>query len=192
MAALRRGCPWDAEQTHQSLLPYLAEEAAEVVEAVETGDDGDLCEELGDLLLQVYFHAEIARTQGRFTLEDVAKGICDKLIRRHPHVFAGEPVPEDKDAVWEAAKRDEKGRSSALQGIPRSLGTLVKAQKTVSRARAHRVEIDLPAEPISAADAGAVIVDVVCRAQASGVDADAAARAALRHLEDRIRQAEGA
>lgn len=190
MARLRQECPWDAEQTHASLLPHLLEETAEVVDAVENGGDDDLREELGDLLLQVYFHAEIARTQGRFTLEEVAEGITDKLIRRHPHVFAGTPAPDDKEAAWEAAKREEKGRTSALQGIPRSLGTLSKTQKVVSRARSHRVRIELPAEPITADETGAAIVELVCRAQASGVDAEAALRSALRALEDRVRYAE--
>ena len=93
MAELRLKCPWDAEQTHRSLLNHLIEEACEVVDAVETGNDVELQEELGDLLLQVYFHARIAEDEGRFTLDDVAAGIADKLIRRHPHVFADEDVP---------------------------------------------------------------------------------------------------
>ena len=88
MARLRVECPWDATQTHASLLPHLIEEAGEVVDAVETGTSEDLEEELGDLLLQVYFHARIAEDEGRFDVEDVARGIADKLIRRHPYVFA--------------------------------------------------------------------------------------------------------
>lgn len=190
MATLRQQCPWDAEQTHRSLLPHLLEEAAEVVDAVEAGTDEDLCEELGDLLLQVYFHAEIARTQGRFDLEDVARGICDKLVRRHPHVFQDAPVPEDKDVVWEAIKRREKGRTSALQGIAGSMNPLARAQKVVSRARSHRVPLDLAHEPITAAEVGEQIMGLVCRAQASGVDAEAALRTALRSLEGEIRHRE--
>ena len=94
MTALRVGCPWDAEQTHRSLVTYLVEEAAEVVEAIETGSDDHLVEELGDLLLQVVFHAEIARQDGRFSIEDVARGIADKLVARHPYVFGDGDVPE--------------------------------------------------------------------------------------------------
>ena len=95
MAQLRVECPWDREQTHVSLLTHLIEETCEVVDAVEEGTDADLCEELGDLLLQVYFHARIAQDEGRFTIDDVARGIADKLIRRHPHVFGDGEVPED-------------------------------------------------------------------------------------------------
>src|SRR5690606_26916822 len=124
MAELRRSCPWDREQTHRSLLTHLVEEAAEVIDAVEEGSDDELVEELGDLLLQVFFHAEIATEGGRFTIDDVAAGIADKLVRRHPHVFAGEDVPDDMHASWEARKRREKQRSSALEGIPDSLNSL--------------------------------------------------------------------
>lgn len=191
MATLRQRCPWDAEQTHASLVTYLIEEAAEVVEAIESGTDDDLREELGDLLLQVYFHAEITRTQGRFDIDDVARGIADKLVRRHPHVFAGEDAPADKDASWEAAKRAEKGRRSALDGIPATLDTLARAHKVVARSRAHGVELDLPDEPITADEAGRQIVRLVARAQASGVDADQATRRAVRELESSVAAAEG-
>ena len=101
MHALREGCPWDARQTHRSLVHYLVEETLEVVEAVEEGDDAQLVEELGDLLLQVVFHAEIAAQEGRFTIEDVARGISDKLIARHPYVFADADVPADLMGSWE-------------------------------------------------------------------------------------------
>ena len=136
MHALRHGCPWDAEQTHRSLVRYLVEESAEVVEAIESGADDHLCEELGDLLLQVFFHAEIAAEEGRFTIEDVARGIADKLVARHPYVFADSPVPDDVLASWEQRKRAEKGRSSALDGIPVTLPALARAGRVVARARA--------------------------------------------------------
>lgn len=190
MAELRAKCPWDAEQTHRSLLNHLIEEACEVVDAVEAGDDGELVEELGDLLLQVYFHARIAEDEGRFTLDDVARGISDKLVRRHPHVFSGEDVPADMWQAWEERKRVEKGRSSALEGIAESLSVLGRAHKVVSRSRTHGVPVDLPDEAIDEAAVGRQIVALVARAQAHGIDADAAARQALRELEDRIRSAE--
>ncbi|CAL8976624.1 nucleoside triphosphate hydrolase [Tessaracoccus lapidicaptus] len=190
MAELRTKCPWDAEQTHRSLLNHLIEEACEVVDAVEAGDDTELVEELGDLLLQVYFHARIAEDEGRFTLDDVARGISDKLVRRHPHVFADEDVPSDMWQSWEERKRAEKGRSSALEGIAQSLSVLGRAHKVVSRTRSHGVAVDLPDEPIDEESVGAEIVALVARAQAHGIDADAAARQALRALEERIRSAE--
>ena len=130
MARLRVECPWDAEQTHRSLAKHLIEETAEVVEAIEAGStdtdipDDDLREELGDLLLQIYFHAEIASSQHRFDIEDVARGICDKLVRRHPWVFEGADDPEDMMGTWEAVKQAEKQRASALDGIPETLSTL--------------------------------------------------------------------
>ena len=190
MARLRVECPWDATQTHASLLPHLIEEAGEVVDAVETGTSGDLEEELGDLLLQVYFHARIAEDEGRFDVEDVARGIADKLIRRHPYVFADAEVPADLRATWEQRKRAEKGRSSSLDGIADALSVVARAQKVVSRSRSHGVAVDLPDAPIGAEEVGRGIVDLVARAQANGIDADAAARDAVRALESRIRDAE--
>lgn len=190
MAELRVKCPWDAEQTHRSLLNHLIEEACEVVDAVEAGDDTELVEELGDLLLQVYFHARIAEDEGRFTLDDVARGISDKLIRRHPHVFAGEDVPDDMWQSWEQRKRAEKGRSSALDGIAESLSVIGRTHKVVSRTRSHGVAVPLPDEPIDETTVGREIITLVARAQANGIDADAAARQALRELENRIREAE--
>ena len=191
MARLRVECPWDREQTHVSLLTHLIEETCEVVDAVEEGTDADLCEELGDLLLQVYFHARIAQDEGRFTIDDVAQGIADKLIRRHPHVFGDGEVPEDLRGVWERRKRQEKGRTSSLDGIARAMSSLARTQKVIARARSHEVPIEFPDEPVTADEVGERIQVLIARAQASGVDADAAVRAALRGLEERIRQAEG-
>lgn len=190
MVDLRDRCPWDAEQTHRSLLNHLVEETAEVIDAVETGTDDDLREELGDLLLQVYFHARIAEQEGRFGLDDVARGISDKLIRRHPHVFADEDVPDDMWQSWEERKRAEKGRSSALDGIAESLNVLPRIQKVVSRARSHQVDLDLPNDPIDEAALGDELVALIARAQSAGLDADAVARTALRRLESTVREAE--
>lgn len=124
MHELRARCPWDAEQTHRSLVTYLVEETAEVVEAIEDPDHDDhLVEELGDLLLQVLFHSEIAAEEGRFDIDDVARGIADKLIARHPYVFGDGEVPDDLNASWEQNKQREKGRRSPIEGIPRPLDT---------------------------------------------------------------------
>ncbi|SMO54875.1 XTP/dITP diphosphohydrolase [Propioniciclava tarda] len=190
MRSIRRGCPWDAEQTHASLVTYLVEESAELVDAIDSGDDADLREELGDLLLQIFFHAEIAAEQGRFTLDEVASEIADKLVRRHPYVFTDEAVPEDVVASWEQRKRQEKARTSALDGIPASLATLVRATKVIGRARAHGVQLTLPSEPIEPDAVGAGLLSIVSRAHASGVDADAALRAELGHVESHIRAVE--
>src|SRR5438034_9223405 len=130
------GCPWDREQTHESLLPAVIEEAYEVAEAARGKNDGHFREELGDLLLLVVMHAEIAREEGRFNIEDVLREISDKLVRRHPHVF-GTSGARDTGAVlkqWEAIKREEKkGDSHYLASLPKALPALVRAQKAQSK-----------------------------------------------------------
>ncbi len=136
MARLRApdGCPWDKEQTHESLRPYLIEESAEVLDAISEGNPRELCEELGDLLLQVVFHAQLAAEVGGFTLDDVCQGIGDKLVRRHPHVFgdAAAPSADDVKPLWEAIKREEKAArgektASALDGVATALPALSAA-----------------------------------------------------------------
>lgn len=135
------GCPWDREQTHSTLKPYMVEEVYEALEAIDAGDDNELCKELGDVLLQVVFHAQIADEEKRFTIEDVAGAIVAKLIRRHPHVF-GETRVEDTEHViinWEEIKKQERRDSgqqqpSHLDGIPKSLPALMRAQRVQSRA----------------------------------------------------------
>ncbi|OYO08066.1 nucleoside triphosphate pyrophosphohydrolase [Enemella evansiae] len=190
MARLRVDCPWDARQTHRSLVHYLIEETGEVVDAIETGDDTDLREELGDLLLQVVFHAAIAAEQQRFDIDDVARGIGDKLVGRHPWVFADTGVPDDLNATWEAGKKAEKGRTSSLDGIPTALSALARADKVMSRSASHGVPLDLPEEPITAEEVGAQALALVSRARASGIDAEQAVRDALRGLEDEVRRSE--
>jgi len=131
-----RGCPWDREQTHRSLLPYVIEEAYEVAEALEEENREKLQEELGDLLLQVVFHAEIAREEGSFTFQEVVEGICAKLIRRHPHVF-GETLVNSSSEVkinWEMIKQQEKGKKSVIEGVTKTLPALKKAQKVGEKA----------------------------------------------------------
>jgi XTP/dITP diphosphohydrolase len=197
MGRLRRDCPWDAEQTHSSLVPYLVEEACEVVEAIETGTTADLREELGDLLLQVVFHAEIsAEDEGGFDVEAVAAGVADKLVARHPHVFATDQVPADLHYTWEQRKVAEKGRTSVLQGIPEQLSALSRATKILSRAKSRRVELPLAhgvsgAEPHGAEEIGDRMLALVAAAQAQGIDAEQAARAAVRRLEAQVRGVEG-
>ncbi|MFC6357620.1 MazG family protein [Luteococcus peritonei] len=192
MTTLRSECPWDAEQTHRSLATYLVEETGEVLDAIESGDDTDLREELGDLLLQVVFHCEIAAREQRFDLDDVAGDIADKLVRRHPYVYGAGEVPEDLMGSWEARKRAEKGRSSSLQGIADHLSALARAAKVTSRVRNHGVAVEMAADPITADEVGARVLELVQRAQASGIDADQATREALRGFEAQVRAAEQA
>ena len=198
MTRLRSDCPWDAQQTHRSLVQYLVEETAETVEAIETGDNALLREELGDLLLQVLFHAEIAaESPDGFGLEDVARGIADKLIARHPYVFAAGEVPSDLNFSWEQRKAAEKGRASVLDGIPEQLSALARANKIISRVRSRRVGVDLPDDPLTAEQVGAEILALAARAEAVGIDPDQAVRDAVRGLERQVvaaetRQAESA
>ncbi len=140
------GCPWDIEQTHESLIPHAIEEAYEVADAIRSGDPGQMCDELGDLLLQPVLHAEIASETGAFDLDRVAHGLTEKLIRRHPHVF-GETNAEDSRAVlkqWDAIKRTEKGGESEshLAGVTQGLPSLMRAQKL--QKKAAKVGFDWP------------------------------------------------
>ena len=142
------GCPWDAEQTHESLVPNLIEEAYETVDTIQRGDFEHLKEELGDLLLQVVFHSEIAGETGRFTFDDVARGISEKLVRRHPHVF-GESNAADTDSVlrqWDEIKRAEKGDADALHlhDVGKGLPALLRASKL--QKKAAKVGFDWPTE----------------------------------------------
>jgi len=141
MARLRGpgGCPWDREQTHDSIKPYLVEETYEVVEAIDSRDDRELVAELGDLLLQIVFHAQMASEEHRFTIEDVVRGINDKLIRRHPHVFADTPVAGTADVLrnWSRIKAEERADTddrSALAGVPRGMPALLRAQRLGEKA----------------------------------------------------------
>jgi MazG family protein len=142
------GCPWDAEQTHESLIPHLIEESYEVVDAIKSGDVAHLREELGDLLLQVVFHSEIAQEVGNFSFDDVAKEISNKLIRRHPHVFSDSEVKGTEGVLtqWDAIKRGEKGdeKKSYLYGVGKGLPALMRALKL--QKKAAKVGFDWPDE----------------------------------------------
>jgi MazG family protein len=142
------GCPWDAEQTHESIVPNLIEEAYETVDTIQRGDYDHLREELGDLLLQVVFHSEIAGEAGRFDLDDVARGICEKLVRRHPHVFAASEVATTEGVLrqWDEIKRSEKGDGEKpyLHGVGKGLPALLRASKL--QQKAAKVGFDWPVE----------------------------------------------
>jgi XTP/dITP diphosphohydrolase len=199
------GCPWDARQTHASLVEYLVEEAYETVEAIEEADRDGLREELGDLLLQVVFHARIAAEDpdDPWTIDDVADGIVTKLVARHPHVFgaATAETAEEVEANWHALKAKEKGRESVTDGIPAALPSLVHAGKVLSRSAALADRLPgLPAREAAAAAMaevgdetgfGDLLLALVAEGRDRGFDAETAARVASRRRIAVIRSAEG-
>ena len=186
MDRLRDECPWDREQTHRSLSRYLLEETYETLEAIESGDVDHLREELGDLLLQVFFHARIAsESPGGFDVDDVAAGIADKLVYRHPHVFAGLEVQdaEEVDRNWETLKAAEKQRESPLDGIPAALPALAYADKVTGRLAKAGL---LPEDPAPTAGSdipvGDELLGLVLRARAEGLDPEQELRESVRRL----------
>jgi XTP/dITP diphosphohydrolase len=189
------GCPWDAEQTHESLIKYLLEESYEFVDAVQSDNRVDMREELGDVLLQVYFHARMAEEHPTdpFSIEDVAQGIADKLIRRHPHVFAGVEVRDSQEVLenWEELKKKEKGRTSPVDGVAMSQPALPLVEKLLYRAEKYNVEVSTPktVSMDSVADEGAVgqaLLAVIAWAHANGIDAEAALRKEAMRIVDQI------
>ncbi len=208
MGRLRRECPWDAQQTHQSLAPHLLEESYEALDALESGDPGHVREELGDVLLQVIFHAEVAseRTDGTgYTIDDVAEGIAAKLIRRHPHVFGEVSVsgPDEVKLNWDAIKAAERqartgGPGSALDGVPFGQPALALAAQLQRRAERAGVPAELadltglagPAERAEGApsELGAELFALVGRARAAGLDPELELRAAARAYRDRVQE----
>lgn len=189
------GCPWDAEQTHESLIKYLLEESYEFVDAVQSDNRVDMREELGDVLLQVYFHARMAEEHPTdpFSIEDVAQGIADKLIRRHPHVFAGVEVRDSQEVLenWEELKKKEKGRTSPTDGVAMSQPALPLVEKLLYRAEKYNVEVSTPQTVSldSVADEGAVgqaLLAVIAWAHANGIDAEAALRKEAMRIVDQI------
>jgi len=198
------GCPWDADQTHESLVQYLVEECWELIDAIETGDRAEMIEELGDVLYQVLFHADIAaHTDGeRFDIDDVARHMTAKMVSRHPHVFGDREAHTAADVVafWEDLKRDEKPhRTSVLDGVPRGMPALALAQKLLGKAEKVRVTVaDVPApadrevavSPATEPELGRLLLELVESAREQGIDAERALRGAVRDLEDQVRRAE--
>jgi XTP/dITP diphosphohydrolase len=186
MRRLRAECGWKREQTHRSLTRYLLEEAHETLEAIDTGDAAHLREELGDLLLQVYFHAAIAEETGEFTLDDVAADLAAKLYRRNPHVFAPDeasPVgAADINEAWERIKADEKRRSSPVEGLPPGLPALLYADKVLDRLQRSGAAVPTPAGAPEAGTVGERLLGLVAEARAAGVDPEQALRDAVRDL----------
>ncbi len=199
------GCPWDLEQTFATIAPYTIEEAYEVGDAIDRNDMPGLREELGDLLLQVVYHSQMAAEAGAFTLADVVDGIADKMVRRHPHVFGDTNVASasEQTVAWEKLKAAEKPRESALDGVALGLPALMRAQKLQSRAArtgfdwsdadGPRAKIDEELAEIAAADSSAhaeevgdLLFAVVNYARHLGVDAEEALRAANRKFENRF------
>jgi XTP/dITP diphosphohydrolase len=192
------GCAWDREQTHESLVKHLIEETHELVEAIEAGSREDLIEELGDVLYQVIFHADLAaHTPGEeFTIEDVAASMTAKMVGRHPHVF-GDTIAEtaaDVSATWDELKRVEKpSRTSVLDGIPQGMPSLALADKLLGRAeKMGLIDADAPSALVveSEDQLGPLLLAIVSAARAGGLDAERALRSTLRDLQHEIRDTE--
>ena len=197
MRLVRDRCVWTQQITHRDLVPYLIEESAEVVDAVEAGSRAELREELGDLLWQVLFHAEIAARDADepFDIADVADGLTEKMVRRHPHVFGDDiaETPEQVLVLWNAAKAAEKSeRRSVLDGVAPGMPSLALAQKLLGKASGL---VPAPGPVASAtgseAELGDALLSLVAQARAQGWDAERALRERLRALESDIRAAEG-
>lgn len=190
------GCPWDAEQTHESLVQYLLEETYELIDAIEAGERLEMIEELGDVLYQVLFHADIAaNTAGEdFTIDDVANHMIAKMVGRHPHVFGESEAEtaEDVIAVWEDLKRAEKPeRSSVLDGVPDAMPALALGQKLLGKAEKIQVtRVAADAEIADEAELGAQLMALVALAKQNGWDAERAMRGEIRMLQDDVRAAE--
>ncbi|MET7473399.1 nucleoside triphosphate pyrophosphohydrolase [Streptomyces sp. NPDC005648] len=191
MDQIRAECPWSSQQTHKGLAKYGIEEAYELVEAIEEGDRDELREELGDVLLQVVFHSRIAEEDpdAPFSIDDVAGGIVTKLIHRHPHVFGDETAstPEEVKAHWLRTKAMEKQRESVTDGIPLGQPGLALASKLASRVRTAGLEVALP----QGEGVGYELLALAARAEADGIDPEAALRIAARAYRDAVRAAEG-
>lgn len=203
MAALRApdGCPWDREQDHRTLRYHAVEEVYELMDAIEAGDDVEMAEELGDLLLQVVFHCQLARERKAFDFDAICQRLADKLVRRHPHVF-GDAKVRNVDQVWanwERIKRDEKSgtrqeRKSALDGVPRYLPALLKAQKTIKKAQKAGLEPTAPAKEsvrgLTRQKAGRALFALAAACHAKGWSAEELLRTETRKRESIWRRAE--
>jgi XTP/dITP diphosphohydrolase len=180
MRRLRAECAWKREQTHESLRRYLVEESWETLEAIDSGDAEHLREELGDLLLQIGFHAVIAEESGAFTFDDVVMGIVAKLRRRNPHVFGDASVTDaaSVNELWESVKAKEKPRGSVFDGLPPGLPALLLADKVLDRAERAGTAVEVP----DSADLGDRLLALVAEARAAGVDPEHALRDAVRRV----------
>ncbi len=200
MAKLRApdGCPWDREQTHRTLRFHAVEEVYELMDAIEAGDDHEILEELGDLLLQVIFHCQLAQERGAFDFEQVARRIVDKLIRRHPHVFGDVKVKDVAEvwANWEQIKKAEKhgtrhARPSVLDGIPKHLPALLRAEKLVKKARKGKLlATRKPAARYSKSTLAKQLFTLTEYAQIKGWSAEELLRSELRKVERVLRRLE--
>jgi len=193
------GCPWDAEQSHESLLKYLLEESYEFIEAVEENDRAAMREELGDVLLQVFFHARMAEEHPTdpFSVEDVAKTVAEKLVRRHPHVFSDTKVSGSAEVLenWEAQKAAEKGRTSATEGVPMGQPALALATKLIYRAQnyGHQIAIEHPlklAPGTTEKELGAALLGILDQALALDIDPESALRSAIKGYIEQIKKYE--
>ena len=192
------GCAWDAEQTHESLIKYLLEESYEFIDAIETDDRPGMREELGDVLLQVYFHSRIAQDHPTdpFSIEDVAGAIADKLISRHPHVFENLAVSGTDEIIenWEAIKAREKGRTSAIDGIAMAQPALPLVAKIFYRAEKYKVDLDVPQfeseQEVNEKSVGEALASVIGWAHENGIDPENALRAQAREMIRQIQAAE--
>ncbi|MCX6435830.1 MAG: MazG family protein [Actinobacteria bacterium] len=191
------GCPWDAEQTHESLIKYLLEESYEFIDAIETDDRAGMREELGDVLLQVYFHSRIAQDHPTdpFSIEDVAGAIADKLISRHPHVFENIEVSGTDEIIenWEAIKAREKGRTSAIDGIAMAQPALPLVAKILYRAEKYNVDLHVDqysSEKATEKSVGEALASVIAWAHENGIDPENALRAQAREMIRQIQAAE--
>jgi XTP/dITP diphosphohydrolase len=203
MHDVRERCVWTQQIDHRDLVPYLIEESAELIDAVEGGSRAELREELGDLLWQVLFHAEIASRDpdDPFDIDDVARGLTEKMVRRHPHVFAGEvaETPEQVLVLWNAAKAAEKHeRTSVLDGVSERMPSLALAQKLLGKAAQVSVRVvegapgDETTDMASESELGDALLGLVATARSNGWDAERALRERLGVLESEIRDAERA
>ena len=185
------GCPWDLEQTFETIAPYTIEEAYEVDDAIRREDWSDLRDELGDLLLQVVFHAQIARESGRFDFGDVVEGLCEKLVRRHPHVFGGASAEDAAQVLreWEVHKRAERvARGKDPHGeVPLALPALARAAKLAKRAKRAGVTLAAPAAP----DLGDSLFALAAEAGARGIDPEQALREACARFEAEVKKLQG-
>jgi len=192
------GCPWDAEQTHESLVKYLLEESYEFIDSVDAKDREGMREELGDVLLQVYFHSRIAQDHPTdpFSIEDVARSIADKLIRRHPHVFEGLQVSGTEEIIenWEEIKAKEKGRTSALDGVALAQPALPLVEKLLYRAEKYKVNVELTKyqsdKPATQESVGEALASIIAWARDNEIDPENALRLYGRQIAEQIKAAE--